>query len=478
MCGRLNCAAAASRGRQGREVAGDGQGRVLVGGAARVFGAVRLSSKRALDCRFMYSYGAELDGSEHSMPKATVFKDLRVAVLNTCRKYLCRRASDMGAAVTVNARDIFKAISKGLQADFEKSAAVTHSGGKGAIREGSLRNFLASYLPRRYAIGSGQIIQSGNRISRQCDIVIYDADHCPRLLADEQHSYFPIESVFGVVEVKSTLNSEELKAAFENIRSVKSLVQAGSFTLARTGLATRLARPIPVGVVFAYAADRSLHAVAQQAVSLSDATHPEYDPDFVAILGSGLVGPIRRLRHEWNEFKQPGGADRFMFRETSEHTVLGFYLRLLNELNAITLEPLDIAEYFSMPEFIGGHKVNYHHFLFKEMPGGKILKFKLNPQGVRKIVTACKAKGPIEFRRHLEGMGIKITEHADEHALKSIVYEYNPQKLPVGTAFCNPDNSINHLWIDEERYAIANGALEEEDLVSSNDGGLDELFER
>ena len=35
VCGRLNRAAAASRGRQGLEVAGDGQGQVLLGGEAK-----------------------------------------------------------------------------------------------------------------------------------------------------------------------------------------------------------------------------------------------------------------------------------------------------------------------------------------------------------------------------------------------------------------------------------------------------------
>ena len=54
--GRLNRAAAASRGRQGREVAGDGQGQVLLGGSRAVLEPVQTSDKGALDCRCMWAY--------------------------------------------------------------------------------------------------------------------------------------------------------------------------------------------------------------------------------------------------------------------------------------------------------------------------------------------------------------------------------------------------------------------------------------
>lgn len=128
-------------------------------------------------------------------------------------------------------RSVFFNIGLELQAKFRLSAQVNHNGGKGAVREDAFAGFLREYLPKRYSVGSGEVVSSENRVSRQCDIVIYDAEQCPRLLASDSHSIFPIESVYGVVEVKSTLTSEELRKAYDVVRSVKSLASTRSFTL-------------------------------------------------------------------------------------------------------------------------------------------------------------------------------------------------------------------------------------------------------
>lgn len=55
-------------------------------------------------------------------------------------------------------------------------------------------------------------------LSRQVDIVIYDAFACPKLPVDDSAAIFPIESVFGAIEVKSDLSSGELQGAYETWR--------------------------------------------------------------------------------------------------------------------------------------------------------------------------------------------------------------------------------------------------------------------
>jgi hypothetical protein len=132
-------------------------------------------------------------------------------------------------------RAVFAALSHSLQADFQRTAQIGHNGGKGGTREDSVRTFLRDYLPTRYAIGQGEILHWSNQRSRQCDAVIFDGSRCPRLLIDPAHSVFPLESVYGVLEVKSDLSASELEKSFENSRSVKGLVPKGTIVVSGGG---------------------------------------------------------------------------------------------------------------------------------------------------------------------------------------------------------------------------------------------------
>src|SRR5690348_6721942 len=134
----------------------------------------------------------------------------------------------------MNLRNVFKAISEKFAAEFKISSQFKHPVGKGDNREAALREFLKEYLPKRYSVGRGEIISSGNIVSKQCDIVIYDAEFCPSLIVSEHHALYPLESVYGVIEVKSTLTAQDLDMAYENIRSVKELVRDEHFRLSST----------------------------------------------------------------------------------------------------------------------------------------------------------------------------------------------------------------------------------------------------
>lgn len=378
----------------------------------------------------------------------------------------------------IDIRKVFRALAKGLLAEFEKSSVIRHPSGKGTAREAELRRFLVDYLPQRYTIGQGQIIQSENRISKQSDIVIYDADHCPRLLADASHSFYPIESVYGTVEVKSNLSSEELISAYKNIESVKSLATKGSFAHGTAGLVAMLKTPVPVGVIFAYTADRSLKAVADQVAQLNKKIDISLAPDFIVVMDSGIIGPARSMRDEWNTGKKPSEQEHAQFRETNEYTLMGFYLKLLNDLNAIVLPPLSIARYFTMPEIIDGHRVNYHRIIMREkdVKGLSLVYFKMTPKGVSKILDHTKGKTPMSLLDHILGIVPDFPQMDRARLSKETIIEYNPLNVPAKEAFVNPNGSMPHTWIDGQRYAIAIGALGAEDMIEAEDGALAELF--
>lgn len=84
---------------------------------------------------------------------------------------------------------------------------LPHQGEKGGIRERRVVDFLSKYLPKKYGIGTGHIIDSNGNFSSQIDIVIYDAVNGTALPIDSYYSVFPAECVYATVEVKSKLSA-------------------------------------------------------------------------------------------------------------------------------------------------------------------------------------------------------------------------------------------------------------------------------
>lgn len=108
--------------------------------------------------------------------------------------------------------------------DFEDTKSISHKPTKGRARESIvIEQFLKPYLPKRYSVGSGIIIDRNNKESLQQDLVIYDDFYSP-LLQDLQSDklFFP-ESVFSVIESKSTLDKSGVNDMFEKSSSVTRL---------------------------------------------------------------------------------------------------------------------------------------------------------------------------------------------------------------------------------------------------------------
>jgi len=103
------------------------------------------------------------------------------------------------------------------------AAKITHKGVKGAVLEILLSKLFRPLLPADIGIGTGQIIDAyGNTPSPQIDIVIYNKAILPPILIDESVGLFPIESVLYTIEVKTKLNSRELKTAHASAKLVNT----------------------------------------------------------------------------------------------------------------------------------------------------------------------------------------------------------------------------------------------------------------
>jgi hypothetical protein len=119
--------------------------------------------------------------------------------------------------------ELFERAARKLRASFEELANIPHRGEKGGQAEDIVRRFLNDHLPRRFAAAGGFILDQRDQLSKQTDVIVYDAFNCPVYRADEEAGIFPNDNVAAVIEVKSRLDADRLAEAVENIAAAKRL---------------------------------------------------------------------------------------------------------------------------------------------------------------------------------------------------------------------------------------------------------------
>ena len=100
---------------------------------------------------------------------------------------------------------------------------LTHPTAKGDASESAWLKLLEDYLPERYRAKKAYVLDSRGSVSEQLDVVIFDRQYSPLMLAHEGACYVPAESVYGVFEVKPTLDSKTVRYAGQKVASVRYL---------------------------------------------------------------------------------------------------------------------------------------------------------------------------------------------------------------------------------------------------------------
>lgn len=109
-----------------------------------------------------------------------------------------------------------------LNADL--SVLFEHPTSKGEESENSWIEHLSSFLPARYGVTKGFVFDSKGNISKQIDIIIYDALYSLFIYkAKSGEKYITAESVYAVFDSKQEVTSETVRETNEKIASVKEL---------------------------------------------------------------------------------------------------------------------------------------------------------------------------------------------------------------------------------------------------------------
>jgi hypothetical protein len=248
------------------------------------------------------------------------------------------------------AERILRSVAKKMADDFtEVTSIITHNPSKGRAREEIVATFLERYLPADVRVAqSAQIIAADGAVSGEVDIVIADPDS-PPLYDERAFRVLPIECVYGVVEVKSSLEPGAVAAAAASIRKVKQLQrsahrqQDGAIHKVATLYGQTWNEYFPtLGHIFAFTSG-DLGKIAE-ALSVAERGVPfEHRVDAIYVLDRGLVV---HANHETKLVDLTSSATTDLLALRSDNPLLGMLLQLYPLYRAAWRPDLDLSKYF------------------------------------------------------------------------------------------------------------------------------------
>jgi hypothetical protein len=223
---------------------------------------------------------------------------------------------------------------------------VQHKAEKGRIVESVVKTALRAILPGRFSIGTGFIISSGGQSSTQLDLVIYDAFYNSPIVLERGTGLFPVECVYGLVEVKSRLDQNEIDSITKAIHIVRELAKekryahyverkhgSGKTVVAEAEISTKLApRAFVVAINSAYADVNTIEAALR---------------DYTEKNGAHIHG-LTVLEKNWFFGQEAtfGRPNKFLRRE--EGAFEAFCASVLASIQSIAMGPASMRRYLGL----------------------------------------------------------------------------------------------------------------------------------
>ena len=99
---------------------------------------------------------------------------------------------------------------------------ITHPGTQGSVIEDRWMELLRYYLPGRYTVARGFVVDSHGHVSDQIDCIVYDAFYTPSLYGKGDGKYIPAEAVYAVFESKPNARRYDIRYADGKAKTVLS----------------------------------------------------------------------------------------------------------------------------------------------------------------------------------------------------------------------------------------------------------------
>lgn len=132
-------------------------------------------------------------------------------------------APETDPAVVERLRAAFASDDLVLRAALTKARAdFEHRGMKGDVVEVATRSFLRSHLPRKFDVGTGEVIDRYGARSSQLDVIILN-DEQPFVHGIDVNGMYLAEGVSAVGEVKSSMGTKDLADILEKGERLRKL---------------------------------------------------------------------------------------------------------------------------------------------------------------------------------------------------------------------------------------------------------------
>lgn len=222
--------------------------------------------------------------------------------------------------------------------------------------ENLIREKISLFLPERYLVKQGHIINSEGKVSNQFDIIIFDRLNTPKFFeASNETVYYPIESVLAVGEIKKTLRSKDPIEFGKKIRYLKEDMQRK--LIVNTAFGNKISNSTLIADLINMTSERKfknplfsfIFAIDEEKIeNLEVSEGHKYMPNDIYVLNYGYYlfgeikdGTIVSMLEDENpmiktliEVKKPG------------INCIGTLLnQLINHLNKCHIEPFSISNY-------------------------------------------------------------------------------------------------------------------------------------
>lgn len=150
----------------------------------------------------------------------------------------------------IDMRQLFNALDEEMMLKLSsKIDEISHPVSKGDEAELNWIGLLRAYLPERYSVDSGFIIDYEGTISDQIDVIIYDRHFTPFIFRGEKTLYIPAEGVYAIFEIKPHFDKTYFEYAVNKLESVKKLKRTTAPFVHILGTSTKKVENIMGGIL-------------------------------------------------------------------------------------------------------------------------------------------------------------------------------------------------------------------------------------
>lgn len=331
---------------------------------------------------------------------------------------------------------------KQLLSDYERSLGLKHPVNRGDAREDYLKLFLKEQglIPFKFGVSdvSSRVVSTTGHHSQELDIVFYDKINGISLLKYKSSEFYPIESVYGCIQVKSNLNSQKtIKDGLNNIASFKRLKKAGTCTTKFGQIAIQTTPSRGFGILFAYKSKLKWDTLVSAIKTFMSENPSTHWPNAVVVLDQGIVLPLNNNRgcYQTSDIDKLTEPSLMGMPDQGGNTLLNMYNLIMDMLEKTILSQVEHTDYNRLPLVAGDISYSYAYEGFAEVGGcdkhGKFLR-QFSENSLRKIIDTCSSSEPINWIKAIDIAYGKPGDNEEAYEKQpGDVLIYNPDKLEL-----------------------------------------------